>query len=187
MRESGGNMTRSLRCAVTMLALLLGACAPRTVSESAKQASYAGSPKRIYLFVKPQMSAQLGREFTEATVSRFTDVATKCGGVIESHIASSLELEPEAEKGRVAAFKPDVIMLIDFAGGTRFGSGYEQAWNPARIDTQLWEPGSTQLAWRAASEVRTTGWEAGSSRADSFTKDLIERMRADGVFPSCPR
>lgn len=175
-------MARSWGSALLLVTLVaLTGCA-HTVSQSTKQATYTGHPKRIYVLVMPQLSDQMGTDFTQSSIARLSDAVGKCDGTVKSHISSPLELDPNSLESEIQAFKPDVIMSMNFAGGTRDQYG---GWLPARIDVRLWQPGAKELAWRDTSSVSAGGLTPTSMRVDSFANDLIQRMRADGVFPEC--
>jgi hypothetical protein len=175
-------MTRWLVCSLALVYVLaLSACAT-TRSQSNKQASYSGHPDRIYVIVLPQLSDQMGADFSQQAIARFSDEVAKCQGRVRSHISSPLELDASSQAAEAKAFNPDVVMSMNFAGGTRDRAG---GWLPARIDVRMWQPGGTQLVWRAVSSISAGGLAPVSTRVDSFMKDLVARMRNDGVFPTC--
>ena len=174
-------MRRLWMCGFVVLALAFSGCAT-THSQSVKQADYAGHPKRVYILVLPELYNQIGADFAQGSVAKLSDAVTKCGGTVKAHVSSALELDPSGQTSEIRAFNPDVVMSMNFAGGTRDQYG---GWLPARIDVRLWQPGAKQLAWRDTSSVSAGGLTPVSARVESFVKDLIQRMRTDGVFPEC--
>lgn len=162
-------------------ALSLCACAT-TSSQSTRATSYAGNPQRMYLLISSNFSQQLGYPFASQTEQDFLTSARKCGVVIDGQVASALDLNPQGALGTALAFKPDVIMAMNFAGGTTNQYG---AWVRANIDVRLWQPGTKYLAWHDLSEVTAPPAASVENRAESFTTNLFQRLSADGVLTHC--
>ena len=162
-------------------ALALCACAT-TTSQSTKEASYSGDPQRMYLLISPAFSQQLGYDFAAETEQEVLASARKCSVVVDGHVASALELNPQGDLAAALAFKPDVIMALNYSGGTV--NQYGQ-WMRANIDVRLWQPGKKYLAWRALSQINTAPAAAVQTKAQSFTTNLFQRLHADGVLTHC--
>ena len=169
------------RVAIVALSLVLWACAPATRVQSNKAQDYANEPKRV--FVLTDVGSDFGDEYAQAFQERLTGIAKDCGAVLEVSRVSSLELDNSARTTRMNEFKPDVVLSIFRAGGTRNQYGLFHV----IYDARLQDVESKKLVWRANfSFHRGGGLIPIADRGRALAVDITNRMKQDGIVRSCP-
>jgi hypothetical protein len=55
----------------------------------------------------------------------------------------------------------------------------------ANLDSRVWEVSTRKTVWRASSHMQMGGLTPASTKAESLYKELVPKLRSDGMIPSC--
>jgi hypothetical protein len=167
--------------ALSLLCLVVG-CASTTDIKTNKAKDYATEPKRI--FVTPAF----GNEFYDQLRfnSTFLKAISDCGAVAEIVPVNPLALDDKKQAAAIQKFNPDAIMSIAGAGfqTKTTGSGFLGSTTVSQINynIELFDVASKRTVWKA-----TVILKPHQKPGDAFAIDLTNRMKADGIFQSCPQ
>ena len=86
-------------------------------------------------------------------------------------------LNQDDRKTRIGQFNADVVLIMDLTDWAAGRYGY--------LHTSVWDLRTQKLVWSARSTVRLGVLTPNSSDANAFTKNLMRKLRDDGMVPAC--
>jgi hypothetical protein len=94
-----------------------------------------------------------------------------------------LESDKEEQALRVAEFQPEAILVLLPREGTMDRQGRHLL---RRFDAGVFrytaDEGRRELLWRADITLRPTGWYLGQDDLQIMARDLVDRLREDGIL-----
>jgi hypothetical protein len=133
------------------------------------------------LFVISQVGIVLGEEFASTFRNQFTSVVHDCGIGVEISTVDPLELDKNIHTTRMKKYDPDTVMLIERTGGTKSGTSYTQV----IYEVKLYDVKTEKKFWNARVSIYPVVGLIPRG-GDGLATDLINSLKADGIFRSCP-
>jgi hypothetical protein len=166
------------------LFLLLGvaACSVTTTIKSAKLPDYAGGPKR--LFVVSYIADDFGPQFGPAFFGSMTRILKECGADSDVATIAPLELSTAPYAAQLKSFAPDAVLTISRADGVV----NERAMATRLYGVRLDDLRSSRMVWQGSARFQRGDplFSKVQDRAEIIAVELTNRMKADGIFGSCP-
>jgi hypothetical protein len=159
-----------------MSAGLLTGCATTSTSSN-RDLGYSGHPTRIYIVSN---LGRLGDSFSDELQKQMIAGIERCGGHAVFDRVSATELDRTARDNQIAQFKADVVLSMQITSWeTSEGSIVS-----GNVDSRVWDMSTKKVVWRGSSTMHM-GITLPSMQADSLYKDLVPKLRSDGMIPAC--
>jgi hypothetical protein len=156
--------------------LLMG-CATTSTSTN-RDLGYSGHPTRIYIVSN---LGKFGDSFTNELQKRMVAGIESCGGHAVFDRVSAMELDRTTRDNQIAQFKADVVLSMQLASWETS----EEAVISGNVDSRVWDLSTKKVVWRASSTMHMGGLTPASTQAESLYKELIPKLRSDGMIPAC--
>jgi hypothetical protein len=156
---------------------LLSACAS-TSSQTNRDLGYSGHPTRIFIVSN---LGKLGDSFSDELQKRMVAGIESCGGQAAFDRVSETELDQTARNNQIKDFKADAVLSMQLTSWETMDGQITSA----NIDSKLWDVTTKKAVWRANSKMHMGELTPASTKADSLYKELVPKLRADGMIPSC--
>lgn len=168
--------------AVLVAAILVSACAAPAHMTSNKATSYTKQPKRVY--VMTNVGDEWGNDYYNAFKGKIAEILRQCGVESELSRISSVELDEKVHTKRARAFKADAVLSIRRSGGTKnqYGTIID-----VNYDSRLYDVDTGKVVWRSTAARFIRGLTPVADRGEELAVDITNTMKADGIFPSCPK
>jgi hypothetical protein len=155
-----------------------GGCGASASVASTRAADVQARYARIYLSVE-QGSADI--EYADTLTQALSRELARHGVTVKSRIRRGIDLDENVVADEIAAWQPDGVLILDFAGGGGAGSTLEDA----TYDVSLLDAASQQRIWRAqARSVRRLGTTSGMM--ESTAEEITVRLAQDRLI-AAPR
>jgi hypothetical protein len=165
-------------CTLLAMALTVGCASTRT--ESNRDPHFQKHPTRIYVVGNVD---GFGPTFADEFRQVFDTEITRCGGSVQFSRITTLERDASQRNTEIAQFKPDVLIFLHLTHTTI--DNYGQLLQ-ATVDTQVLDAEQKKVVWRGNSSMQAGGmFTPSSTRAQSLSKDLLVKLRQDGMVPAC--
>jgi hypothetical protein len=162
---------------VWMSTAMLAGCATTNTTTN-RDLGYTGHPARIFIVSN---LGKFGDSFSNELQKQMIAGIESCGGHAVFDRVSPTELDPTMRNRQIAEFKADVVLSIQLANWeTQDGSIIS-----GNVDSRVWDVSTKKTVWRASSSMHMGTITPASTQADSLYKDLIPKLRSDGMIPSC--
>ena len=170
-------MKTSTITAVVAAALSLSGCASTNTMTNRDQ-TYSGHPSRIFIVSN---LGKLGDPFeNELQRQMLTDIQG-CGGAAVFERVNPTELSSNERRNRVEQFKADIVLTMQLTSWeTQDGAPVS-----ANIDSKIWDVSTKKVIWRGSSAMHMGTLTPGTTTAASLFKELMPKLRADGMIPVC--
>ncbi len=166
------------RYLVTVALFGLSTSCANTQTVTNRDLEYTGHPTRIYI---TSNLGKLGDSFAEELQKRMVADIESCGGHVVFDRVGATELDQDRRRQQIQEFKADVVLTMELANWeTMQGSVVG-----ASVDSRVWDVSTKKVVWRGNSTIRTGTITPASTKAESLYKDLMPRLRADRMIPSC--
>jgi hypothetical protein len=123
----------------------------------------------------------MGDSFANELQKRMVADIESCGGHAVFERVSLTELNQADRNTRIDQFKADVVLTIQLTGGETM-DGAVVAGN---VDSKVWDVSTKKIVWRGSSAMHMGTLTPASTTAESLYKDLMPKLRYDGMVPAC--
>jgi hypothetical protein len=174
------NLSRCTLGAYALLAVSVTAGCASTRTQVNRDAHFQKHPTRIYVVGNLD---GFGPTFADEFRQVFDTEISRCGGNVEFSRITALELDSSQRNAEIDQFKPDALIFLHLTHTTI--DTYGQLLQ-ATVDTQVIDPEQKKVVWRGNSNMQAGGmFTPSSTRAQSLSKDLLLKLRQDGMVPAC--
>ncbi len=174
------NLTAIKWTTLAVCCALLAACAPQTRIVTNKASDFTREPKRI--FVLSDIGDEMGKGFGVGFQRKIAALFQRCGIDTESVYLSALELDESIYAKKIEAYRPDSLLAIRRAGGTKDPNGVIVQ---ANFDVRLTDVQSTKVVWRANINTRG-GFGMAVTVGEALALELANKLKEDQILRSCP-
>jgi hypothetical protein len=166
-------LTIGLSVVASMLSAFLTGCVT-TATVTHRDTGFSGHPTRIFIVSD---LADLGYGFEDELQKRMIPDIESCGGhAVFDRV--SLELNQDEEETRIDQFKADIVLMMQLPD-------IEPQDGLADVDSEVWDVSTKKVVWRANTELPMVTAALRSTRVEAFHKDLMAKLRQDGMVPAC--
>jgi hypothetical protein len=156
-----------------MLSQFLTGCAS-AITVTHRDTGFSGHPTRMFIVSD---LANLGYGFEDELQKRMIPDIESCGGhAVFDRV--SLELNQDERQTRIDHFKADIVLMMQLPD-------IELEPGLADVDSEVWDVSTMKVVWRANTELGAAGAISRSALVEAFHKDLMARLRQDGMVPAC--
>lgn len=167
--------TRTLVFAAMCLAL--AGCGASASISSARDPSAAGHFSRVYVAVEPGNAEP---EFAKTLCDAIGAELQHHGVVVKTQVLTGLDLDANAIDRDVKAWRPDGVLMTDFAGGSGTSAGFDTL----RFDVSLIAVASNRRIWRAQVHAKKGGVGTDDGVAEETAESVATRLEQDGLIGS---